>query len=386
MVDRLSRRDRHLRYACLLLIATIGARAAYAGVFEQAMLAQYENVPRWTVEWSAGYVCFVAAYLLAARDGVGRLRPAQGCLLAVQSLSALFLVWLYPSFIVACLLVVVCWQIAWSASLRVALVAALLQSAALAAMNCTGESNYISLFVLFTNGGFELFAISAAALARREAIAHDELARVNAELKAAQALMTESARMAERLRISRDLHDILGHSLTTLTIHLDVASRLAEGPAVEHVACARGVARALLAEVRAIVNRVRVEPIDLKAALQALTEGAIGLGVRLILPEDLSALDPARADAVLRCVQEIVTNTLRHAHAHELVIELEQMIDGTVAISARDDGQGGQCVEGRGLAGMRERFEMLGGTLSIASRQGQGFSIRGAIPAAGAFS
>ncbi len=80
--------------------------------------------------------------------------------------------------------------------------------------------------------------------------------------------------MSERLNISRDLHDILGHSLTTLTIHLDVAARLASGQAAEHVQCAREVAGALLAEVRAIVNRVRVDPVDLRATLLALWKGA----------------------------------------------------------------------------------------------------------------
>jgi signal transduction histidine kinase len=130
-----------------------------------------------------------------------------------------------------------------------------------------------------------------------------------------QALMTENARMSERLSISRDLHDILGHSLTTLTIHLDVAGRLASGQAAEHVQCAREVAGALLAEVRTIVNRVRVDPVDLRATLLALTEGAVGLEVELSLPEDLWDLDPARADAIVRCVQEAITNTLRHAQA-----------------------------------------------------------------------
>ena len=147
--------------------------------------------------------------------------------------------------------------------------------------------------------------------------------------------------------------------------------------------CARDVAGALLTEVRTIVNRVRVDPVDLRATLLALTEGAVGLEVELSLPEELWDLDPARADAIVRCVQEAITNTLRHAQAKQLVIELEQAVDGSIRIAIRDDGCGGRFVEGGGLAGMRERFGSLGGELSIASGSGQGFSIRGAIPAAG---
>jgi signal transduction histidine kinase len=262
-----------------------------------------------------------------------------------------------------------------------------LQAAALAVMKCTTESSSSFPFlILIVAIGFQVFAICAAQLARSEARAHDELARLNMELRAAQALMTENARMTERLRISRDLHDILGHSLTTLAIHLDVAGRLARGQAAEHVKCARDVAGALLAEVRTVVNQVRVDPGDLRATLLALAEGAVGIDVELNLPKDLCALDPARADAIVRCVQEVITNTLRHANATRLVIDLEQALDGSIRLATRDDGRGGRFVEGGGLAGMRERFGGLGGEVSIASQPGGGFSIRGAIPAAGAHS
>jgi signal transduction histidine kinase len=384
MADQFRRPDQHLRLACLLMVVAIGLYAAYAGLFEPKL---FQNSPHWAAGWSAGYLCFVAAYLVATRSDMTRNRRTLIASLGVQSAMALLLVWLYPSFIVTCLLVVVAWQIAWMASLRMALAAAALQAAALAVMKCTTEaSNSFPFLILIVAIGFQVFAISAAHLARSEARAHDELARVNKELRSAQALMTQNARMTERLRISRDLHDILGHSLTTLTIHLDVACRLASGQTAEHVQCARDVAGALLAEVRAVVNRVRVESIDLRAILLALTEGAVGLEVELSLPDDLWALDPPCADAIVRCVQEVITNTLRHARATRLVIELEQAVDGSVCIAARDDGQGGRFVEGGGLTGMRERFGSLGGDLSIVSVPGQGFSIRGAIPAAGSYS
>lgn len=380
MADHLQWRDKHLRLACLLMVVAIGLYAAYAGLFEPKL---FQTSPHWAAQWAAGYLLFVAAYLRATQSNTTHNRRTLIASLGMQAATALFLVWLYPSFIVTCLLVVVTWQIAWTASLRITLAAAALQAVALAVMKCTTESSSSFPFlVLIVAIGFQVFAISAARLARSEARAHDELARVNRELRAAQALMTENARMSERLSISRDLHDILGHSLTTLTIHLDVAARLAGGQAVGHVQCAREVAGALLAEVRTIVNRVRVDPVDLRATLLALTEGAVGLEVELRLPEDLWDLDPARADAIVRCVQEAITNTLRHAQAKRLVIELEQAVDGSVCIAIRDDGRGGRFVEGGGLAGMRERFGSLGGELSIASGAGHGFSIRGAIPAA----
>jgi len=305
-------------------------------------------------------------------------------LLFLQGASALYLVWLYPSFLVTTLLVVVAWQIAWSTTLRRALGAVAALAGALAAIKCTEQADGMSLLVLVSTCGFALFAVSAAHLARCEASARESLMKVNAELRATHALLAESTRMAERLRISRDLHDVLGHNLTSMAVHLDVASRLAQGPCVEHVRCARQVAGNLLGQVRDVVGQIRVPPVDLRETLQRLTAGLAGLHVSLRIPDDLTAIDPARADAVLRCAQELITNTLRHAQAHELVIEIQQSPDGCLFIAARDDGLGGEIIEGYGLAGMRERFRSLGGELSITSAPGRGFSIEGHLPSIGA--
>jgi signal transduction histidine kinase len=368
-----------VRIGCILMIAAAGMRAAFTALFEldKFSLAQY-----WPIQWTVGYGVFVAAYGLASRTRIDeRERTA---LLILQSLSALYLVWLYPNFLVTALLVVVSWQIAWSTTLRRAIAAVLAQSAALALMKCVDQADGMSLLVLVSTCGFELFAVSAAHLARSEATARQSLANANAELRATHALLADNARMAERLRISRDLHDVLGHNLTSLTVHLDVASRLAQGASVEHVRCARTIAGTLLDEVRGVVSQIRVQPVDLRATLLSLTEGLPGLRVELTLPDELAALDPARADAILRCVQELITNTLRHAQAQELAIEIRQSLDGALSIAARDDGRGGEVIEGHGLAGMRERFEALGGSLSIACAPGRGFRVQGQIPALGA--
>ena len=379
-MDQTAQRNRLLRYASLLMVVAAGVRAAYAGAFEAN---QIQATPHWAWLWAAGYVVFVGAYALTPQNGaVSRLRIG---LLAAQSLSALYLVWLYPSFIVTVLVVVVVWQVAWFTSLRLALGLALIQSVALAAIKCSGQADANAILILMSACGFQVFAVCAGHLAQGEAAARDRLAQANAELQATHALLTESARLAERLRISRDLHDVLGHNLTSLTLQLDVAGRLATGPAVAHLQSAREISTALLDQVRGVVSRVRVQPVDLRSALAALIEGVGELRVRMVLPDDLSALDPARADAILRCVQELVTNTLRHAHAQELMIRLDQAVDGAVAVTAQDDGQGGAFVEGQGLTGMRERFEMLGGSLAFASREGRGFTVHGAMPAAGAY-
>jgi signal transduction histidine kinase len=365
-----------VRIGCVLMIAAAGMRAAFTSLFE---LDKMGFSGQWPLLWFSGYAVFVIAYALASRSQLTdswRMR-----LLVTQSVSVLYLVWLYPNFLVTALLVVVAWQIAWATTLRRAIVAVVAQSLALALMKCTDQVAGMSLLVLVSTCGFELFAVSAAHLARSEAIARERLMRANAELHATHAVLAESTRMAERLKISRDLHDVIGHSLTSLTVHLDVAGRLTQGDGVEHIRCARQLAGALLDEVREVVSQIRVQPVDLRATLQSLTEGLAALRVNLIIPDDLSALDAVRADAILRCVQELITNTLRHAQARELLVEIQQSATGVV-IHARDDGRGGESVEGLGLAGMRERFESLGGKLSISSTPGRGFSVDAYIPAA----
>jgi signal transduction histidine kinase len=377
--DSLGRQSSLVRTGCVLMIAAAGMRAAFTAAFEaeKLQLADY-----WALQWSAGYAVFIVAYALDSRAHTSR--RWRTSLLFLQCASTLYLVWLYPSFLVTTLLVVVAWQVAWSTTLRRAIGVVAAQSILLAAMKCVDQADGMSLLVLVSTCGFSLFAVSAAHLARCEASARESLTKANAELRATHALLAESTRMAERLRISRDLHDVLGHNLTSMAVHLDVASRLAQGACVEHVRCARQVAGTLLSQVRDVVGQIRVQPLDLREALRCLIDGLVGLHVRLRIADDLMAIDPARADALLRCAQEVITNALRHAQARELLIEIRQAADECVFITAHDDGQGGKFVEGHGLAGMRERFESLGGHLSITSAPGQGFSIQGHLPGIGA--
>jgi signal transduction histidine kinase len=303
---------------------------------------------------------------------------------AIQALSGICMVWLYPSFVVTCLLVIVAWQFALLLDLRRAILACAAQLVALALIDCAGETDAVFALIIASCAGFQLFAVFAAQLARSEMAARDELARANTELRGAQALLDESARVAERLRIARELHDVMGHTLTTLTIHLDVAGRLTTGPAAEHLECARNASSDLLDQVRAVVSRERhIQPTNLRSALADLAASAQGvLQVRLQMPDDLSVSDVAQAETIIRCVQEVITNAMRHADARELVIAVNIGRSG-ITIAARDDGRGGDFSPGNGLSGMRERFESLGGSLSVSSAKGAGFAVEGILPLAG---
>jgi signal transduction histidine kinase len=230
-------------------------------------------------------------------------------------------------------------------------------------------------------GGFQLFAAASSMLARKEQAAREKLADANIELHATRAMLAESSRAAERLRISRDLHDTLGHHLTALSLQLDVATRVSDGKAADHIRQAHAITRLLLADVRDVVGSLRDSSgIDVAQAIRGLAVEQTGLAVHLDLPPSLGIDDRARADTLIRCVQEIVTNAARHSNARNLWIRLEARPDG-LALDARDDGIGATSIDcGHGLTGMRERFEEHAGHVEFGWGKGTGFQVRGFLP------
>jgi signal transduction histidine kinase len=230
--------------------------------------------------------------------------------------------------------------------------------------------------------GISLFAFMSGVVALRQHAARDELRKVNSELRATQTLLAENTRIAERVRIARELHDLVGHHLTALTLNLEVATHLVNGKALEHVQQAHSLAKLLLIDVREVVSDMREDDkVELAAALRTLVEGVPEPRIHLDLPSELSMTDPVRAQVMLRCAQEMITNSLRHASAKNLWISLVHDENG-VAMIARDDGRGTDAIEvGNGLKGMTERLRQLGGELKIESSSGAGFSLHAWVPA-----
>jgi signal transduction histidine kinase len=232
--------------------------------------------------------------------------------------------------------------------------------------------------------GMALFAFMTGIVALRQNAARDELRKVNSELRATQALLADNTRIAERVRIARELHDLVGHHLTALTLNLEVATHLVEGKALDHVQQAHSLAKLLLADVREVVSEMREnDTVDLAAALRTLAGGTPEPEVHLDLPAGLRLDDPQRAQVLLRCTQEIITNCVRHADAENLWIRVVQDDNG-ITLSARDDGRGvGAVTTGNGLTGMDERLRHLGGALTIDTGPGVGFSLRAWMPREG---
>lgn len=229
--------------------------------------------------------------------------------------------------------------------------------------------------------GFQSFGALVVLAARRETEARHELAEAHAELRATVARLEAVSRDAERLRIARDLHDVIGHQLTALILELEVASHLVDDDTSteEHVLRARTVAKGLLADVRAAVGEMRKAPQELESMLAAVARDVPGLAVSVEVVESVP-IDDETAQTILRCAQEAITNTLRHAGAGRLDLFVEADQRG-VRVRAVDDGCGtDSLVPGHGLTGMRERIEALGGSLDVRSSAGGGFVIDGVVP------
>ena len=229
--------------------------------------------------------------------------------------------------------------------------------------------------------GFQILAFLAFSALEREARGREELARTNAELRSARELLAQSSRVAERLRIARELHDAVGHRLVALSLNLEVASHRVEGPALEPIQVAQSLNRQVLTDIGEIVDALgRAQRLDLRRALEAMTEEIPRPRVHLRLPENLAVEDAGVAHLLLRCCQEIVTNAAKHAGADNLWLDVTQE-DGAIEVKARDDGRGAQAITGgRGLAGMRERLESAGGSLEVVTQPGMGFAVAALVP------
>jgi len=181
------------------------------------------------------------------------------------------------------------------------------------------------------------FAIGLTAAIERDARA--ELARVNAQLVAAQELVADRTRLAERLAISRDLHDNLGHHLAALNIQLEVARHHATGPALEAIAQAQATGRQLLGELRAVVSTWRDDAVDLRSALRDLASAIDTPAISIEVGDEL-AFEPAVARTLYRCAQELVTNSVRHAAAGHVWISISAH-DGGLLLRATGERSAG---------------------------------------------
>jgi signal transduction histidine kinase len=332
------------------------------------------------------YLIFGILYLLITNNlGARTNMVARLFGLLLMTAAALVVSWYTHSGLSALLLVVMAMVLPWLVPFWAGVAWIIFQTLCLSVLFSTfSRFNFISGLLqasLYT--AFSMLCFVTSMVASQQAEEREAQRRLNSELRATRALLAESTRIAERMRIARELHDLIGHHLTALSLNLEVASHLSNNEAAcEHVRKAQNTARLLLADVREAVSELRQDDaIDLTQALQSLMDGVPNLHVHLSTPPRFSVEDPRRAQVLLRCVQEIITNTAKHAGARNLWLTFVYDGENLLSLNARDDGQGAASIlPGNGLSGMRERLAEFGGDVSIESEAGEGFALHARLP------
>lgn len=199
--------------------------------------------------------------------------------------------------------------------------------------------------------------------------------RSQALVRRAQEEVEEMAKLAERERIARDLHDVLGHTLSVIALKSELAAKLADldpRRAVAEIRDVERVSRLALTEVRAAVEGYRQR--GFRGEVQHGTQALGAAGVRL--ETEISPLTlAAKQETVLAlAVREAITNVIRHARATWCRISLRADANRLV-LRVEDDGVGGRLLEGNGLTGMRERVQAAGGTLTLEGARGVSLTV-----------
>jgi two-component system sensor histidine kinase DesK len=194
------------------------------------------------------------------------------------------------------------------------------------------------------------------------------------------------ARIAERERIGRDLHDLLGHTLSLIAIKSELAAKLISrdrDAAAREITEVMNIARDSLRQVRTAVTGLRSAVLEGEmASARTLLET---VGVKLTCQRDAMVLSAQIETSLAMIVREAVTNIQRHARAQWASIEVRALVEEKgrekgVLLVVTDDGCGGISAGGNGLAGIRERVQSLGGTLDIDSPRGEGTRLRVRVP------
>ncbi|HEY3974289.1 MAG TPA: sensor histidine kinase [Candidatus Sulfotelmatobacter sp.] len=220
---------------------------------------------------------------------------------------------------------------------------------------------WIALFPVFIGAGNTFFA---------------ERNRMNRRLRKANDEIEHLAKMAERERIARDLHDVLGHTLSVITLKSELAGKLIDRDpqrAGKEIREVEQISRQALTDVRDAIRGYRSQGLVAELAQAKTTLETAGLTVQCDAASTMKL--PAVQESVLSlAVREAVTNVVRHAQARNCRLRLEQQ-NGSCRLQIQDDGVGTSNGEGNGLRGMRERVEMLGGSLNRSTDSGTTLTI-----------
>ena len=347
---------------------------AFVGV---SRLAGVDAMPSWLGVW-LGYGAAFAIASLHRRIP----RPLAIAALVVQVAAVVAMPHLGFAGFEGLLMSIVAVQVPMVVSLRVGIVWALAQVPLLLG-TVAQDKRAVELMEIFgAYSAFTAFAFFVYWLHGNELRTRRELMRANAELLSTRALVVDGVRQAERLRISRELHDSLGHHLTAMSLQLELARDMAVGEAVDPITRAQDVSKQALAELRKTITDMQRDQLDFVATVRALAAAIPKPRIHIAASDLLRIDDRETGHALFRCIQEALTNSLRHARASNIWIEVTRNAD-SITVEVRDDGIGADGAgAGTGLRGIEARVAQIGGTVEHGPERAGGFAVRIAVPIA----
>lgn len=228
---------------------------------------------------------------------------------------------------------------------------------------------------------FQMFAMLMAWYSHQAEKRRDELMLLNTDLIATRSLLAETVRDSERLRLSRELHDVAGHKLTALKLNLTALARHPDLAKHDGIDACTALADELLADIRGVVQQMRLnDGMDLQIAIEKMAAPFPRPNVLLAIDESAHQVPMQQAEVLLRTVQEALTNSARHSQAQQLWVVLQRDAERW-NLRIRDDGRmANNWQKGNGLQGMTERLENLGGGLHCEHSSTGGMQIEAWLP------
>lgn len=345
----------------LLIAGIIGWAVTYWLLYPHAVSLK---VSAWFVH--SAFVAYLLGYLtlnLSALWHATRLVPWFG--MALQLVAFFAISFCSPSTVSMILLVMLAGQAPFFMPMRIALAALFVSFITALAINhlywheiLIDSAVEIGLFF-----SFALFSLAVSQIAIREAKAREALEVVNAQLSATRAFLAQSARIAERQQLSRDLHDICGHQLTALSLNLELAINHADDTLKPQLIDTKQIAKDLLAQIRSVVRAQRqLTDFDLKPALENMIAHLPSKQIELNYQLNHESIAPQMAQELFYIIQEAISNAIHHG-VGPISLSLVET-NNNLVLSVTNQCAKKQATGGLGLTSMCARANTLGGILN----------------------
>jgi len=313
-----------------------------------------------------GHILFLALFLTNISSSNAKSSSRYRVLIAFQVIIVWSLIYFDRYQLSPILLVLVATQLAAVFDRSKTLLILLLINIGFYVIGQANDHNVVYSVMIFFM--LQIFAYSTMEITLREQYARENLAAINQELLATRFLLKESSQRKERLRISRDLHDVIGHQLTALSLNLEVAKHKVPDEFKPLLQQNLTQAKTLLSDVRNVVKEMRNdEQFDLIAVLTGLVEQLPDCALTVKSVPNINSL--SLKQQLVFSLQEGISNALRHGKANQLLLD-SAVAQNRLTITLADNGKKQAAIQfGSGLNGMQERLAEFNGQVELLSNE-----------------